>query len=94
MEVLHQQNEKDGLFYIEKDGEKIAELTYRNQGDDRMIMDHTEVDDQLKGTGAGLKLLDVAVAYAREKGLKMVPLCPYIKHQLEKAPEKYADVVA
>ncbi len=94
MEILQKDQDGNGIFYMEKNGETVAEMTYRRQGTDRMIIDHTEVSDILKGTGAGMSLLDAAVTFAKENELKIVPLCPYVKHQFEKTPDKYADVAA
>ena len=92
MKVLH--NKGEGMFYIEQDGEVVAELTYRLQGDGRLLADHTWVDESLEGQGIGKQLLDQAVAFAKEHKFKIVPLCPYVKHQFEKEPAKYADVAA
>lgn len=94
MEVLHKEQHGEGIFYIEKDGETAGEMTYRRQGDNRVIIDHTEVSDSLKGSGAGILLLETAVAFARKNALKIVPACPYVKHQFEKAPQVYADIAA
>jgi len=94
MEILHKDDGKEGIFYMEKKGETVAEMTYIRRGDDQIMIDHTEVDASLEGTGAAKELLATAVDYARKNALKIVPLCPYVKHQFEKEPEKYADVVA
>jgi len=32
------------------------------------------------------------VTYAREKGLKVIPLCPYVSAQFKRHPDTYADV--
>ncbi len=92
MEVLHKESE--GMFYIEQDGEVVAEMTYRRVGDDRMSIDHTWADERLQGTGAAKQLLESAVSYAREKGWKIIPLCPYVKHQFDKNPDLYKEVIA
>jgi predicted GNAT family acetyltransferase len=94
MEVLHKEEGTEGIFYMEKAGETVAEMTYIRKDEGRIYIDHTEVDDSLQGTGAAGQLLETAVAYAREHALKIVPLCPYVKHQFEKHPEKYEDVNA
>lgn len=94
MEVLHKEEGNEGVFYIEQGEEIVGEMTYRRQGDDRVIVDHTEVDERLQGTGAGMLLLQSSVAFARKNSLKIVPACPYVKHVFEKTPEEYADVAA
>ena len=55
MEIKHQNDEKKGAFYIELDGKKAAEMTYVWAGPTKIIIDHTEVSDALRGTGAGKK---------------------------------------
>ena len=91
MEVKHEQTENKGSFYLEIAGEKKAEMTYSKAGTERIIIDHTEVDESLRGQGAGLKLAEYAVNYVREQGIKLLPLCPFMKATLQKHPE-WADV--
>lgn len=53
---------------------------------------HTEVDPQYEGRGMAKLLLAELVSYAREKALKIVPLCPYVQVQFKRHPEEYKDV--
>ena len=89
MELNIQQEESGskGSFFVEIDGVRKAEMTYSVAGTERIIIDHTDVDDSLRGTGTGLKLVEFAVAYVREKGIKLLPLCPFAKATLLKHPE-------
>jgi predicted GNAT family acetyltransferase len=59
----------------------------------RVIIDHTSVDDSLRGKGIGGKLVQAAVEWARKDNAKLMPLCPYARSVFDKAPE-YADVLA
>ena len=43
--------------------------------------------DGLRGTGAGLALVERLVADARAESWKIVPLCPYVNAQRAKHPE-------
>ena len=52
-----------------------------------IIADHTAVPDALRGTGAGRRLVERAVADARAEGRKIVPLCPFTKAQIDRTPE-------
>jgi predicted GNAT family acetyltransferase len=54
---------------------------------------HTEVPEALGGRGIGSQLAKGALDQARGRGLKVVPLCPFIKGYIGKHPE-YADLVA
>ncbi len=87
MEVLQKDNGKKGLFFIEENNVIVAEMTYVWTGIDRIIIDHTEVSPQLKGKGAGRLLVMKAVEYARLKGIKIIPLCPFAKSVFDKTSE-------
>ena len=91
IEIQQKEVERKGSFFIEEGGKILAEMTYVWAGD-RIIIDHTEVDDQLRGKSAGKLLLAKAVEFAREKGIKIMPLCPFAKSVFDKTPE-YKDVL-
>jgi uncharacterized protein len=93
MEIQHNAGLSKGVFYIEIDGERLAEMSYTKAGEDRIIIDHTEVSDKLRGKGAGAQLVKAAVLYAREKGIRIIPLCPFAKSVFEKKREEYKDVL-
>lgn len=92
MEILQSDDGKKGAFYIELDGERLAEMTYVWAGESKFIIDHTEVSDKLAGKGAGKQLVAKAVEFAREKGLKIMPLCPFANSVFKKTPA-YSDVL-
>jgi uncharacterized protein len=58
-----------------------------------VILDHTSVDDALRGTGAGRALVKAAVEWARVGNRRLMPLCPFARSVFEKTPE-YRDVLA
>lgn len=72
------------------DGE--GELTISKVSDVLVIADHTLVPDTLRGTGAGLALVEALIADARAKAYRVIPLCPYVRAQSLKHPE-WADVI-
>lgn len=84
MQVLLDQNDKKGAFYIEENGERLAAMEFTMAGEHKMIIDHTEVDDRLRGKSAGRQLLNQLVAYVRENNIKVIPLCPFAKAQFQK----------
>jgi predicted GNAT family acetyltransferase len=91
MNIQHKDDNKKGLFYIEENGKTLAEMTYVWAGN-KIIIDHTEVGEELKGKGAGKQLVEKAVEFAREKKIKIMPLCPFAKAVFDKT-EKYKDVL-
>lgn len=84
--VQHQERDGRGAFFIEKDGERLGEMTYTRSNSSLVVIDHTEVSAVLQGRGAAKRLLDALVAWARETQTKVVPVCPYAKAQFEKEP--------
>ena len=54
----------------EKNGLKVAEMTYTKNGNYRIIIDHTEVSESQKGKGLGKKLIYHVANYAREMNIK------------------------
>jgi predicted GNAT family acetyltransferase len=77
MDVRHEGGESKGTFFVEKDGARAGWMTYSRAGETTIIIDHTEVSPALRGTGAGKKMVEAAVAQARRDGLKIIPLCPF-----------------
>ena len=92
--MLIQQKQEDtkGSFYVEEAGRLLAEMTYSMTGNDLMIIDHTEVNPGNEGKGFGKKMVAKAVEYAREKGIKIIPLCPFAKSVFDKVAE-FRDVL-
>ena len=76
-----------GAFVIERDGARLAEMTYSLAGQKMMIIDHTDVNDALRGTGAGKRLVLAAVEWARTQKRTILPLCPFAKSVFDKTPE-------
>ena len=94
LNIQHQENEHNGIFFIEQDqGLKVAEMTYRWQDDTHIVADHTWVDDSLRGQGVAHQLLDQLVAFAREKGIKIIPTCSYVVVMFQRKKE-FSDVAA
>jgi len=75
-----------GAFVIERDGKRLAEMSYTTAGS-KIIIDHTDVSDALRGTGAGKRLVMAAVEWARAEKKTLLPLCPFAKSVFEKTAE-------
>ncbi|GAB3224176.1 N-acetyltransferase [Algoriphagus aestuariicola] len=87
MNIQHQSDGRRGSFFVEQDSARIAEMVYVMAGPKRMIIEHTEVDESLKGKGAGVKMLEALVDFVRKEGVKVIPLCPFAKATFEKRPD-------
>lgn len=83
----------NNVFYIgDSEEEAIAEISYVPTGEDRIIIDHTYVSNELRGQGIAKELLDQVANYARTNNKKVIPLCPYAKVQMERY-EEYHDLL-
>lgn len=84
MEIKHSDYENKGAFKAVDELQKTAgEMTYSWAGDSKFIIDHTEVNPAFKGQNVGKQLVMAAVNFAREKNVKIMPLCPFAKHVFE-----------
>ena len=83
MRIQHGEHGRKGAFYIEENGEWIAELTYFRSAPGVITIDHTEVDEELRGEGIGEDLVKAGVEYARANNLKIRPLCRFAKKVIE-----------
>jgi predicted GNAT family acetyltransferase len=64
---------------------------YRLQ-DGRLFVDYVFAPPALRGTGASGRLMSALAADAREKGLKITPICGYAAAWLQRSPE-FRDLV-
>lgn len=53
----------------------------------KVIFTHTEVPIALEGNGIGSMLAKAGLNYAKEKGLKVMPLCPFMAGYVKRHPE-------
>jgi uncharacterized protein len=77
-------------FTIEADGQ-VAELVYERSGD-RMVLLHTGVPAALGGHGIGGRLVAAAIDEAKQRGLTVVPMCPFARDWLLRHPDVAATV--
>ena len=88
MLIQHREEGKKGIYFIEDDGNVLAEIVYANVNDDQLlIIEHTEVDDELKGKNIGYELVNTVVEHARMHGQKVAPICSFAKAIFDKKPE-------
>lgn len=84
MIIKHIDNANKGSFVAFEESQQIGEMTYSKAGDDKIIIDHTEVHPEHKGKSIGKILLAKAVEHVRENNIKIIPLCPFVKSSFDK----------
>ena len=62
----------------------IAEYTLRPG---KIMFTHTEVPEAHEGKGIGTTLIRFALDAARERGLKVIPICPFFAAYMQKHAE-------
>jgi predicted GNAT family acetyltransferase len=85
-EIIREIDGAKGRYVLRSDGAE-AELTYSILSPTRIIAHHTGVPDAMRGTGAGLSLVERLVADARAEGVTITPLCPFVRAQAARHPE-------
>ncbi|ATL48135.1 GNAT family N-acetyltransferase [Chitinophaga caeni] len=78
-------NELANQFEMRIDN-KIAKIEYKITGD-RIFLTHTEVPPALEGKGVAAILVEKVLHIVEERGLKLVPLCPYVASYLRRHPD-------
>ena len=81
-----------GMFFVEIDGNILAEMTYTMPSPEKMIIEHTEVSNELRGKDVGNQLVHTAVEYARSHHIKIIPLCPLANSVFKKKTE-FSDIL-
>ncbi|MBQ0138181.1 MAG: N-acetyltransferase [Kurthia sp.] len=84
MEFNLKQDGNQGAYVAVKNDKTIAEITWAQLGD-IMVVDHTFVDDSLRGQGIAKQLVDKVAAYARQENFKIEPVCSYVVAQFERS---------
>jgi len=93
IEIKHNNENSKGNFAA-MDDDRIAEAIYYTLASEtRMILDHTEVNNDYRGQGIGKKILMKIVEYVRENNIKIIPLCPFTKSVFDKT-ESIKDILA
>jgi uncharacterized protein len=73
-------------FEIVVDGSVAGISQYRPEGDD-LVFTHTKVDDAYEGQGLGSTLVEKALAELRDRGVGVIPECPFVRTYLRRHRE-------
>ena len=93
MLIEHQQQGSQGQWFVEPNEKHLAEMSYFWKDEDRLVIEHTWVDDSLRGQHVGHYLVEAAVKFAREQGVKIIPECPFAQSVFERDPN-FSDVLS
>jgi uncharacterized protein len=68
-------------------GDDLAGQIAYSQRNGAVTLIHTEVDPAFKGQGLGDTIIAAALADLDERGLRMIPVCPFVRSYLERHPQ-------
>lgn len=74
------------LFEILADGEPAGFAAYAVRGE-AITFSHTEVDPRFEGKGLGSVLVRHALDAARDRGLAVLPSCPFVREYIARHPD-------
>jgi predicted GNAT family acetyltransferase len=78
-------------YEIRSEGELAGFVTYRLRSDSLELM-HTEIDEEFEGRGLGSRLISFALDDARERGLAVMPFCPFVNDYMRRH-RQYVELV-
>lgn len=84
MHMQHTGTDTGGKFYVEEDGLVAAQIVYAPGGEGIIVIEHTEVSEELRGQNIGYELVKKVADHARQHGLKISPVCPFAKAVFDK----------
>jgi uncharacterized protein len=73
-------------FEVLVDGRVAGISQYRAEGD-ALVFTHTKVDDAYEGQGLGSTLVASALAELRDRGVGVIPECPFVRTYLTRHKE-------
>ena len=79
--------EAKSRYEITVDGQLAGFVDY-TVGDGTVALIHTEIDDAFGGQGVGGRLAQGALDDIRRQGMKVSPICPFIKSYIDKHPDE------
>ncbi|MGN6819219.1 MAG: GNAT family N-acetyltransferase [Sphingomonas sp.] len=85
MENVVTDKRAENQIELEVDGHRA--IAAYQLDDDTITFTHTFVPKKLEGRGVASKLIRAALDSARDRGLKVIPICPFVKAFIERHPE-------
>lgn len=85
--------EPNRIYLQDADGALLAEVTFLTISNTAVEINHTFVDDSLRGQGVAAVLLKAAADHLRAEKKQVFPTCSYAVRWFEKNPA-YADLLA
>ena len=84
---LHVEHRRERRRYELRLGDELVGFADYRPHEGGIAITHTEVEPEHEGQGFGSKLAEAALDDAREHGLEVDPVCPFVAHFMTLHPE-------
>jgi len=78
-------------YVVRVDGKRAGLLQYRLSTETIELL-HTEIYEEFEGRGLGSQLISFALNDARERGLAVLPFCPFVNDYIQRH-RQYVELV-
>ncbi|HIW74886.1 MAG TPA: N-acetyltransferase [Firmicutes bacterium] len=87
------ETETERVYALDDDGRLVAEVTFPLDAAGVAEINHTFVDESLRGQGVAGRMMETAAAHLRAGGRRVRPVCSYAVRWFASHPE-YGDLLA
>jgi uncharacterized protein len=91
MEIRVTDNSDKARYEIHADGELAGYIAYHLSHNDIAFI-HTETGERFQGHGVASHLVQASLDSVRERGLEVLPFCPFVRSWIAEHPD-YVDLV-
>ena len=88
------QSEPGRIYLTDPTGKTIAEVTFPENADGTVTVNHTFVDSSLRGQNIAGQLMEALAQQLRQNKQKAQLTCSYAVHWFSKHQEQYQDILA
>ncbi|MBL8471712.1 MAG: N-acetyltransferase [Rhodocyclaceae bacterium] len=93
MQISIEQSGSAGRYLGRLEGvAEAAEIVFSRADTGCLVAEHTFVPEGMRGSGAGVKLIERIVEDARRGGYRVLAMCPYVRAQAARHAE-WSDVL-
>lgn len=85
--AVHQPDKNRYLVQFHDGGE--GELVYQKNGEILSLI-HSQVPSNRRGAGLGARLMESSLTQIETEGLKVLPICSYTQHYINRKPRWHA----
>ncbi len=87
-----QVNQEENRFELQFDG-SLAKIDFKKGSKGQYYLIHTEVPKLLENKGIGHKIVRESLEWIEQNGIKIVPLCPFVRSYLRENLEDYQGIL-